>query len=217
MHQLRFQNCHPIALTAIKTSKNNKNAAFQGCFPVDQPNLGAPQISFRISGRFLVFCAAFMIWACLEGSTTAEEHSPHSKTPSILVPKENGVLWFQKGNDRNTPLSLALGQSLKDPYFVIFVSTTEEYEEKAIPHALKLAKWFEGHPQAPKKIAVVAYKSTRTTYFAYYINGMHYSHDSEATDGIMGPQESFKLKEDTVLTYRARMIIKDQEDRKSRD
>ncbi len=212
MHQSRFQNCHPIALTETKTSKNPAITAFQGRLRVNQLNLTALRNVFEISDRTLSLCAAFMIWTCLMGSAIAEEDSQPSKNPSILVPKENGVLWFQKGDDRNTPLALALGQSLKEPYFVIFVSTTDEYEEKAIPHALKLAKWFEDTPQAPKKIAVVAYKSTRATYFVYYINGLHYAHKTDAPDGIMGPQESFKLREDAVLTYRASMIIKDQED-----
>lgn len=131
--------------------------------------------------------------------------------PSILVPDDDGVLWFKKGNDYSTPLVEAVRLSSRKPFFVVFVSTTSTHREKAVAHAKTLAKWFEDHPQTPEYVPVLAYESNRATYFAYYMNGVHYRHEELAPKGIMGPQESFKLRQDAIITFRASETIRQRE------
>lgn len=134
----------------------------------------------------------------------------HVIMASKLVPDENGVLWFEQGEDHETPLRLSAKLSKKEPYFVVFLSTTDEYEEPAIRHARNLAKWFEEHPDAPDNVPVVAYKSQKATYYLFHTFGIRYRHHELVPDGIMTPQESQKLRKNAALSYKARIFLRER-------
>lgn len=195
-------------------TKARRNHSTGNMFPLFHSMRITPAIIPKALLMVLLVCSLFAATSSILQAETPATDAPQPAPPSILVPDENGVLWFQKGDDMSTPLVKALRLSQKEPYMVVFVSTTDAYKEEAVAHAQMLAKWFEDNPHTPKKVPVVAYNSSRATFFAFYINGLHYIHKEDAPIGIMGPQESFKLREDAVLTYRARMIIKDRNKQK---
>ena len=141
---------------------------------------------------------------------TCTVQAKKSTTPSKLVPDTDGVLWFVKGDDKQTPLYLSAKLSKQEPYFVVFVSTTDEFQEPAIRHARNLAKWFEEHPDAPDKVPVIAYKSEKHTYYMFHNYGIRYRDVDLHPSGIMNPQESQKLREDAALSFRVRTILKKQ-------
>jgi len=131
----------------------------------------------------------------------------HAEVPSKLIEDSKGVLWVARGDNQGHPGALAAALSQRPPYMVIYVSTTDEYEDRAIAHARGLAKWFGDQPDGPDKVPVVALKSKYNTHFYIEICGIHYTHDEFAPEGKMGPQETYRVREDALLTYRARVAL----------
>lgn len=142
-------------------------------------------------------------------SFSANAKAFESTASSRLIEKDQGVLWVEQGGDGRHPGDLAAALSQQPPYMVIYVSTIDDYEDRAISHALELAEWFEKHPDTPDHVPVVAFKSQYNTHFHIEIMGVHYVHEKHAPTGKMGPQETYRVRENVVLTYRARMKMRE--------
>jgi len=127
---------------------------------------------------------------------------------SRLVEDQEGVLWVEQGKDIELPLIMASRLSKFEPHFVVFVSTTEQHRVQAIAHAQNLAAYFEKHPDAPNQVPVVAHLSPDKTYYYFMIMGNPFFDKTETPNGIMNPKQAQKFREDAVMTFRARMVLK---------
>ncbi|WP_309385718.1 hypothetical protein [Cerasicoccus frondis] len=161
----------------------------------------------RFSIKVPLLCIA--VTALLAAIAHARDSGDNTSAtiPSQLVEDGRGVLWVERGNDNRHPGDLAAGLSQRPPYFVIYVSTTDEYENRAIDHALNLAEWFNDQPDGPRNVPVVAFKSKHNTHFYFLVYGLKYNHTEHAPDGQMGPQATYKVREHAILDYQASGIL----------
>ena len=129
--------------------------------------------------------------------------------PSRLIPDQDGVLWFERGTDGNTYISMASGLSDKTDGFVVIVATNQKHADKAIEHGQKLADWFEQQPHMPSHVPVVAYMNDRGVGYAFSTDGIGYG-NNDINKVMMSPKEAAEAREDAVLAYRAARIVKER-------
>ena len=166
----------------------------------------------RLAAPAAILAASFMPYQAQANDPAGTYVAPVKQTgaiPSKLVPDEDGVMWFERGTDGNTYLSMGSGLSDKTDGFVVIVATNEKHAVKAVDHAQKLADWFEKQPQMPDHVPVVAYMNTKGVGYLYSTDGIGYGNE-DINNVMMSPKQAADARENAILAYRATRIVKER-------
>lgn len=165
-------------------------------------------------GQIIGGIIVVVITLALLGQCSAQGATPPLPDNATLRADDQGVLWHVPGQDGTSPLTQAIKLSYNGEGFVIFVATSQEHKEQAIAHAIKLQKWFAQSKHTSKHIPIVAYDMTEDgVFYRFYLDGVSFDDDIFGPMGNYSPQNSIKVLDKVLKTYRASMVLKAQSHR----
>ncbi|MGB0662702.1 MAG: hypothetical protein ACPGMR_02800 [Pontibacterium sp.] len=120
--------------------------------------------------------------------------------PSQLVPDENGVLWFKKGQDAESQYSLGL--ELSTPAEISIVASSSPGTSKtAVSVGKQIKTWLESHPDIDNVPLVVSDTLANGGSFTFYIGGRAYR-PNDNHNGTLQINEISAQLPSIVETYR---------------
>ena len=128
---------------------------------------------------------------------TNPEVDLESEKDSIFRKDKEGILWFERGTDGETPFSSTLVLSDKIDGIAIVVVSNEKNLAKAVGLAVKMKNALQADERTPNKIPIVVSKDDKPGVgYAFYTDGMRFSIDDT---GVYSPVEA-KTKLKSVIT-----------------
>ena len=123
------------------------------------------------------------------------------ENPSWFQEDENAVLWFQRGDDKETKYSSSLNLSAVTDGIVITVIANDQHLSKAVQLAIRMRDAMQKHKDAPDKVFVVAYKSdnVKGVGYRFYTDGTAYDAEDEAKIGMYPPAKAQKVLRGVLL------------------
>lgn len=165
-----------------------------------------------IVGVIIFFVVMGLLSEC-SGAEIAGNHLPVSHLEPVQ--DDPGVFRYVEGDGSAAVVTLSAEMSRKDGRFVILVASTPEHETQALAHGKKLAAWFVEKIDGVSAIPIVVYRNDQGVGYTYFISGHSYYHKEYAVGGVMTPQQTVESRDNAVLSYKARKVIREEGSRDS--